>query len=258
MDVGPECATVWSAVTVRGLEAGRADGIRGVVTPTRAAILAGAVLAFSLLILVVVMIKEQPSASSKTRLATSTEPATAFTVHPTTTTTLPTTSSSIAPPPGQSAGAPGTTSPAAQTTTSQAPAHKTTALSKSALAKILAAHHHGSARKTLKGKHHGNKPTGKPKLPGAPTNVTAVAGSHSATISWTAPSSNGVPIVGYIVYRCNSSGVCINSVTFHNTKTTEKIGGLLGGDPETFKVAALTASGTGPKSAPSNAVTPTK
>ena len=92
--------------------------------------------------------------------------------------------------------------------------------------------------------------------PGAPTGVHAVAGSRRATVSWTAPRSNGSPITGYIVYRYGN-GKLIASTTFNSTATTQTITGLKPGDAKTFRVAAINAIGTGPKSSASNVVTPT-
>jgi len=92
------------------------------------------------------------------------------------------------------------------------------------------------------------------EAPGAPTNVTAVPGNMSATVSFTAPASNGgSPITSYTV--TNSRGA-ITAVTANGTTTTATVTGLTNGTPCTFTVQATNVIGTGPASAPSTAVTP--
>jgi hypothetical protein len=93
--------------------------------------------------------------------------------------------------------------------------------------------------------------------PTAPTGVTAVAGTGSATVHWTAPSSNnGSAITQYVVtpYR---TGIAQAPWVFTANATTRTITGLTAGQSYTFKVAAQNGNGTGPTSAASNAVTPT-
>jgi len=93
--------------------------------------------------------------------------------------------------------------------------------------------------------------------PSAPTSVQATKGAGKATLHWKAPSTtNGSPITGYVVtpYR---SGVAQAPRTFSSTATTQTITGLTKGKPYTFRVAAKNARGLGPKSLPSNTVTPT-
>ena len=92
---------------------------------------------------------------------------------------------------------------------------------------------------------------GNPAVPGAPTGVTAIAGIGQATVSWTAPSSQGSSaITGYTVTG-SPGGSC------STTATTCTITGLTAGTSYTFTVRATNAVGTGTASAPSNAVTPT-
>lgn len=89
-------------------------------------------------------------------------------------------------------------------------------------------------------------------VPSAPTSVTAVAGSTIATVSWTAPSSNGgAPITSYVVtsspggYTCSTTGATSCTVT-----------GLTNGTSYTFTVVAINANGSSLASAPSGPVTP--
>ena len=69
--------------------------------------------------------------------------------------------------------------------------------------------------------------------PGPPTGVTATPGDHQATVSFTAPASNGgSPVTSYTVT------------------------GLTDGISYYFTVTATNAAGTGAASAPANNVTP--
>jgi acid phosphatase len=92
-------------------------------------------------------------------------------------------------------------------------------------------------------------------LPGTPTGATATAGKKSAAVSWTAPADNGgCAITGYQVAA--SPGTATASVS--GTTTTATVTGLVAGTSYTFTVSATNCIGTGPASAPSNAVVPTK
>ena len=97
-----------------------------------------------------------------------------------------------------------------------------------------------------------------PSVPGAPTGVTATAGNGSATVSWTAPSSNGgSAITSYTVTPyIGSTAQTPVTVTGSPPATSATVTGLTNGTSYTFTVTATNASGTGPASAPSNAVSP--
>ena len=88
-------------------------------------------------------------------------------------------------------------------------------------------------------------------VPGAPTIGTATAGNTQATVSFTAPASNGgSAITGYTV--TSSPG----GVTATGTASSITVTGLTNGTAYTFTVTATNAVGTGTASAASNSVTP--
>jgi invasion protein IalB len=88
-------------------------------------------------------------------------------------------------------------------------------------------------------------------VPEAPTGVSAVAGNGQATVSFTAPASDGgSPITSYTV--TSSPG----GITAMGSTSPITVTGLTNGTTYTFTVTATNAIGTGPASAPSNAVTP--
>ncbi len=94
-------------------------------------------------------------------------------------------------------------------------------------------------------------------VPGAPTGVGATAGNGQATVSWTAPTSNGgSDITGYKVTPY--IGATAQPVrTFTGTATSRVVTGLTNGTAYTFRVQAVNAVGDGALSSPSGAVTPT-
>jgi hypothetical protein len=94
------------------------------------------------------------------------------------------------------------------------------------------------------------------KSPGAVTGVTAIAASGSATVSWTAPSTGG-PVTSYkITPYVGTTAQTPVKITGTPPATTKTIGGLTSGTAYTFTVTASNASGDGPESANSAAVTP--
>ena len=90
-------------------------------------------------------------------------------------------------------------------------------------------------------------------VPGAPTNVTGVPGNGQATVSWTAPASNG----GYAITNYTVKTV---QDTFSGCTTASStscvVGGLTNGKAYTFTVKAINAIGVGPLSLPSDSITP--
>jgi CSLREA domain-containing protein len=94
-----------------------------------------------------------------------------------------------------------------------------------------------------------------PTVPGAPTIGTAsiATGSQTATITWTAPASDGgSPITNYTI-TSNPGGLTGGA---NATATSGTVAGLSFGAAYTFTVTASNAVGTGAPSAASNSVTP--
>ena len=91
-------------------------------------------------------------------------------------------------------------------------------------------------------------------LPAAPTiGAVSVASATSITVNWTAPAGNP-SITSYTVTPY--SGVTAQTATTGLSGSSATITGLTKGTAYTFKVAAVTVSGTGAMSAASAAITP--
>ena len=91
-------------------------------------------------------------------------------------------------------------------------------------------------------------------VPGIPAIGTATAGDASATVTWTAPTSNGSPITNYDV-TIYVDGTPEATVTIGNVNS-DTVSGLTNGTAYTFAVSAINAVGEGLLSSNSNAVTP--
>ena len=92
-------------------------------------------------------------------------------------------------------------------------------------------------------------------VPGAPTIGTATPGNSQATVTWSAPASNGgSAITGYVVTPY--IGATAQTTTTVGNVLTTPITGLTNGTTYTFRVAAINSVGTGSQSANSNTVTP--
>jgi hypothetical protein len=89
-----------------------------------------------------------------------------------------------------------------------------------------------------------------PTAPGEPTSVSAVAGTGSASVSFSVPADGGSPITGYTV--TSSPG----GLTATGTTSPITVGGLTNGTAYTFTVIATNAVAGSPPSAASNSVTP--
>ena len=90
-----------------------------------------------------------------------------------------------------------------------------------------------------------------PQPPGAPTQVTATAGSGSATVAWQPPENSGsYPVSNYQVTSTPGGRTCVSATT------SCLVSGLANGTPYTFTVRALNGAGWGAASAPTDQVTP--
>jgi hypothetical protein len=99
--------------------------------------------------------------------------------------------------------------------------------------------------------------TGSPLLAGAPTNVKAVAGDASATVSFMRPSVHGVSAIsGYTVTATDTTAAGNGGETATGASSPVHVTGLTNGDSYTFTVTATNSAGIGPPSAASNAVVP--
>jgi hypothetical protein len=101
-------------------------------------------------------------------------------------------------------------------------------------------------------------PPSAPTFPGAPTIGSPTFGNASATVRWTAPSSNGgSAITGYLVRALDITGAQVGALhPADATATSLVVTGLTNGSTYLFQVAATNAVGTGPNSALTSLVVP--
>jgi hypothetical protein len=91
-------------------------------------------------------------------------------------------------------------------------------------------------------------------VPGAPTGVTGTAGDGQASVTWTAPTSNGGATITRYTVTASTGQTC--TVTGSPAATSCTVTGLTNGTAVTFAVTATNSAGTGTASTASAAVTP--
>ena len=98
------------------------------------------------------------------------------------------------------------------------------------------------------------KPYGRPAAPSMPR---VVAGNVTATVTWTAPSSNGSPLTSYVVTSTPDNKSCTYVVPATGIPANScSVTGLMNGRSYTFSVVAKNLGGTSDPSAASTAVVP--
>ncbi|PYS26575.1 MAG: hypothetical protein DMG11_19395, partial [Acidobacteria bacterium] len=99
-----------------------------------------------------------------------------------------------------------------------------------------------------------NNITSPPTVPGAPTGVSAIAGSGLASVTFTAPASDGGAAI--TTYSATAAPGGATGTCGGPTACAILVPGLTNGTSYTFTVKATNSIGIGPASAASNAVTP--
>ncbi len=92
--------------------------------------------------------------------------------------------------------------------------------------------------------------------PGQVTGVTATAGTNSASLTWSAPTTGGPATTYTITPYIGSTAQTTTTVTGSPAPTSATVTGLTANTAYTFTVQASNTSGPGPVSAASNSVTP--
>ena len=91
--------------------------------------------------------------------------------------------------------------------------------------------------------------------PPAPTGVTALAGTFSASVAWTQSSNGGSPITSSTVTGTDTGTAATSTTVVAGAITGATVNGLLGGHTYTFAVFATNAAGSSSPSTPSLPVT---
>ncbi|GAA1915911.1 hypothetical protein GCM10009815_08810 [Nocardioides marmoribigeumensis] len=96
-----------------------------------------------------------------------------------------------------------------------------------------------------------------PRLPSAPRNQSASAGTEKATVSWSAPLDEGTePVTAYRVTTYDDDDAKVgDQLSYADQPLTTTVTGLTAGTAYTFGIAAISQAGTGPE-ASTGSVTP--
>lgn len=92
------------------------------------------------------------------------------------------------------------------------------------------------------------------QVPGVATGVTALAGSKSATVSWTAAPDGGSPLTGQSVLVYDDRGRRAGTISIAGSLTSVTITGLAPRKRYSFSVVAINTVGAGAESSRSNQV----
>jgi putative cell wall-binding protein len=90
-------------------------------------------------------------------------------------------------------------------------------------------------------------------VPGAPTNVAAVAGDERVTVTWSPPTTTGGSAISSYTVTASPGG---RSASTNGSGRSATVTGLTNGTAYTFTVRATNSQGTGPAASPPAAVTP--
>jgi hypothetical protein len=93
-------------------------------------------------------------------------------------------------------------------------------------------------------------------VPGVPTIGTATAGNAQATVTFTAPGSDGGAAITSYTVRSFDVTTAMSGPSHSGSSSPITVSGLANGDTYTFSVTAANSNGTGPASAASNPVVP--
>jgi predicted alpha-1,2-mannosidase len=94
-----------------------------------------------------------------------------------------------------------------------------------------------------------------PSVPEEPTQVSAQPGQGEASVSWQPPGfDGGAPLTGYVVNTYRDGTKVATKTVEEGTTTQTVVGGLEPGHAYTFTIAATNLMGTGPQSAPTDAI----
>ena len=93
-------------------------------------------------------------------------------------------------------------------------------------------------------------------VPGPPETTSAVPGDQAATVSWTAPASDGGAAVSRYEVTTYSGYAPIQEDTFNSSATTQTVTGLTNGSTYRFRVRAISAAGASGYSRVTSSVTP--
>ncbi|HET6517201.1 MAG TPA: fibronectin type III domain-containing protein, partial [Nitrosopumilaceae archaeon] len=94
-------------------------------------------------------------------------------------------------------------------------------------------------------------PVAPKSIPGTPAKITdlkATSGNNQVRLSWTTPSDNGSPIIGYEIQQFKRGDNFFTTIQKDSSSTSILVGGLTNGITYDFKVFAKNSVGISPES----------